>query len=175
MSAPVLYVIFPRASLWLTSHVGSLHPLRCVLPTVCLPGFGGPQCSQACGGLGDAATYGPAGREIGSACIPCQTAGKTYGFSFDWNMNNDVFTPRTISRTGASVSVDCLAEYGQLLDGSWFIPLSPGPQVTITNDIKTFAECVALCPMDSTCQFVTYDYAAKTCSVRNTAEIIYEG
>jgi hypothetical protein len=102
--------------------------------------------------------------------------GNTYGFSFHYNLGNDVFVPQTIARAGASASTDCLAEFGQLLDGHWFIPVDPNAATTtVTHDVNTFAECVGLCPANSTCQFVTYDNVAKTCSARNSAEVIYEG
>jgi hypothetical protein len=155
--------------------------LLCAVPRfasyiVCFPGFGGPQCAQACGGFGADASYGPAGRGIGTPCIPCAQSGKTYGFSFHYNTGNDVYVPRTIARTGASLALDCLSEYSQLVDGSWFIPVDPdAPSTTVTRDVNTFAECVALCPAGSNCQFVTYDYVAKTCSARNAAEVIYDG
>lgn len=125
--------------------------------------------------MGDAATYGPAGRSTGSPCIPCMQAGKTYGFSFHWEMLNDVFVPRTVSRTGASATVDCLSEYSQLLDSAWWLPLSSTGSTTVTQDVATFADCVALCTPSSMCQFVTYDYVAKDCLVRNAAEVVYEG
>lgn len=59
----------------------------CCLCAVCRPGWGGTPggstCANRCGGVGVAASYGPAGRAVGSPCIPCQDGGQTIGFSFD--------------------------------------------------------------------------------------------
>jgi hypothetical protein len=62
-------------------------------------------------------TYGPPGRSVGLACLPCSTS-KT-GFSFEWQLQNDIFSARPISRAGADKPCDCLAEYQQMLDGAW--------------------------------------------------------
>jgi hypothetical protein len=125
--------------------------------------------------VGLAASYGPAGRALNSQCIPCGTDGKTYGFSFDWQKSNDVFAPTTISRTGASSPIDCVSEYAQIVDMSWFLPLLSNVATTVTAGVQSFQACVDVCSAAPTCQFVTYDYVAKTCTVRNGAEVIYVG
>jgi hypothetical protein len=64
------------------------HVLLLWLPAVCLPGFGGANCAQQCGGVGVHATYGPAGRSLsppaGPECVPCSGDGKTLTYSFHW-------------------------------------------------------------------------------------------
>jgi len=79
---------------------------------VCKPGFGGPGCANQCGGVGPAASYGPAGRAVGADCIPCSAA-KT-GYSFEWMKQNDLFAPRPVAKLGASSSADCLTEFVQV-------------------------------------------------------------
>lgn len=147
---------------------------------VCLPGYGGTPgatgggCPTACGGYGLEATYGPAGRSAGTPCLPCSNKGVTYGFSFDWDKNNDVFVPRILSKQGASSPGDCLTEFGQLIDGAWYLPLR-SDVATFISDVQSFEACVALCQPNSQCQFVTYDYVAKTCTVRNGDKVIMKG
>jgi hypothetical protein len=97
----------------------------------------------------------------------------TYGYSFDWQMGNDVFAPRTISRTGATSSIDCVSEYAQLVDMSWYLPLASSVSTAVTANVSTFQACVDLCT--GACEFVTYDYVARTCTVRNGAEVIFVG
>ena len=86
-------------------------------------------------------------------------------------MTNDAFSPRTISRERSTSSLDCLSEFAQLADGAWWLPV-PEESTNVTAGITTFADCVALCPAGSTCQLVTYDYLAKTCTVRYGATVI---
>lgn len=83
------------------------------------------------------------------------------------NLSNDVFAPRTISRQRDSTSLDCVSEFGQLTDASWFLPLQSDAGTTVAQNVAGFADCVALCQAGSDCQLVTYDYMAKTCTVRN--------
>lgn len=60
-------------------------------------------------------------------------------------MQQDVFTPRVVSRPSATSRVDCLSEFGQLKDSSWFLPLSSDVGMTTTDGVATFSDCVALC------------------------------
>lgn len=141
---------------------------------LCSGGFGGADCATSCGGLAENATYGPLGRAVGSECQPCSAQGKTVTFSFAWNMQNDIFTPRTVSRLGAITPVECLSEYSQVRDGEFWLPLSSTVGVTVTPGITSFAACVNLCT-DANCQLLTYDYTAKECHVRVSAAPVYEG
>jgi hypothetical protein len=45
----------------------------------------------------------------------------------------------------------------------------------VTSNVQTFPACVDLCKANSSCQFVTYDYNVKSCTVRNSATVVYEG
>jgi hypothetical protein len=87
--------------------------------SICLPGWGGPDCSSKCGGEGALATYGPPGRSTDTdpRCINC-TKQKT-GYNFEWNRQNDVYASAAVSRIGANASMDCVAKWSQLLDGAW--------------------------------------------------------
>lgn len=89
-------------------------------------------------------------------------------------MQQDVFTPRVVSRPSASSRIDCLSEFGQLKDGSWFLPLSSDVGTTITDGITTFSACVALCNTTS-CQLATYDYRAGCCMTRLAQPAVMEG
>jgi len=81
----------------------------------------------------------------------------------------------TVSRQGASSAIDCVSEFNQYQDGAWFLPVQSDVATNITSGVLKFADCVALCPAASDCQFVTYDYVAKTCTVRSGASVVYEG
>ena len=50
-------------------------------------------------------------------CTACTT--QTTGYSFEWNMANDVIAVEAISKTLASSSVDCLSKFAQIYDGAW--------------------------------------------------------
>lgn len=66
-------------------------------------------------------------------------------------------------------------QFAQLIDASWFLPLQSAVSTVVVKDVGSFADCVALCKDGSDCQFVTYDYVAKTCTVRNNAAVVYMG
>lgn len=148
--------------------------LSCVF-AVCSAGYGGPSCGTLCGGEGTAASYGPAGRALNSACIPCGHDGQTYGYSFDWNQSNDVFSSRTISRPAAISPIDCVSEFGQLVDMSWYLPLASPVATRVASGVASFGACVARCTSASKCQMVTYDYVKKECTQRYGADVIYQG
>lgn len=78
----------------------------------CKEGYGGPDCATPCGGVGAAASYGPAGRAVGSECVACSVA--KAGYSFSWMGSNDLFAPRSVAKLGAAASRDCLAEFVQV-------------------------------------------------------------
>jgi hypothetical protein len=65
---------------------------------------------------------GPLGRAFGSECWKCMVADT--GYSFSWGLENDIFAPRTVAPLGADAPQDCLAEFGQMLDGSWCVSLT---------------------------------------------------
>lgn len=138
---------------------------------MCLPGWGGDKCATQCGGYGANATYGPPGRKLSSDCISCNDVLSYY--SYQWQAENDVWGAPVVSRIGADNAADCLASFVQVVDGAWYLPVPTGAGVTTTPNISTFADCVALC--NDTCQFVTYDYINKDCSVRVSETVVYEG
>lgn len=43
----------------------------------------------------------------------------TTGYSFEWNLANDVIAVEAISKQNATSSVDCLSKYAQIYDGAW--------------------------------------------------------
>ena len=49
--------------------------------------------------------------------------------------------------------------------------MSDDQKTNVTAGVNTFAACVALCPEGSDCQLVTYDYVAKTCTIRRGAPV----
>lgn len=85
----------------------------------CMGGYGGANCASACGGLGASATYGPPGRGVAQdpSCVACTT--QTTGYSFEWQMQNELFVSLPLSKPYANSSLDCIAQYGQLVDGAW--------------------------------------------------------
>lgn len=80
-------------------------------------------------------------------------------------MTNDVWGAPVAARIGADNAADCLAQYAQIVDGAWYLPVMTTDGYTTTPNVASFADCVALCT--SGCQFVTYDYVSKSCSTRN--------
>lgn len=104
---------------------------------------------------------------------------RVFGFS-PWpsthnrNMAVDFFTPRTLARPGAASPLDCLSEYSQLQDGSWWLPLSSSVGVNVTSGVADFAGCVNLCDQ-AQCQLVTYDYVTQECSTRVALDPVLEG
>jgi hypothetical protein len=135
-----------------TPQAGSDSLSDCQL---CSGGFGGVNCATLCGGVGENATYGPPGRAMGAACVACSAQGKTVTYSFGWNMQNDMFSPRTVARLGAITPIECLSEYSQLRDGEFWLPLSSNEGVTVVPGVFSFAACVDRCT-DASCQLVTF-------------------
>lgn len=85
-----------------------------------------------------------------------------------------MFTPRTVAHIGAASPLECLSEYSQIVDGSYFLPVSSPEGVTETPDVKSFSACVDLCYV-AQCQLVTYDYRQQQCYVRVSQAPVYEG
>lgn len=154
-----------------TSAAGGDNVNSCNL---CLPGrgaSGGDNCAGTCGGPNNA-TYGPLGRAFGSECWKCMVADT--GYSFSWGLDNDIFAPRTVAPLGADAPQDCLAEFGQMLDGSWYLPTTGNSAIITFNDVATFRDCIARCTA-TTCQYITYHYATRRCDVRQLQPIVYVG
>jgi hypothetical protein len=145
---------------------------------LCLPGYGGLNCADKCGGSLENATYGPPGREMltgqPTPCLACSAGGRTVTYSFTWNLGNDPFTPKTVARIGAASPIECLSEYSQINDGTFYLPLASNEGVTVVKDIANFADCTAECDKRQ-CQLVTYDYVSKECFVRTSEAPVYEG
>lgn len=85
-----------------------------------------------------------------------------------------MFTPKTVARIGASTPMECLAEYSQMIDGTYYLELSSDEGVTKTEQVPDFASCVALCDA-AKCQLVSYDYINRACYVRVSQAPVYEG
>jgi hypothetical protein len=64
---------------------------------------------------------------------------------------------------------------GQLVDMSWYLPLSSAVATTVAGGVTSFQQCVSMCTTAAKCMFVTYDYVAKTCTVRYGQEVVYQG
>lgn len=104
---------------------------------------------------------------MGTECTSCSFA--STGFSFSWQLNNDLFSAEAVSPLGADSPYDCVSEFSQIADGAWYLPTTGNSAMNVTANVSTFAECVALC-VEPDCQYVTYDYLAKTCYVRMAIE-----
>ena len=133
--------------------------------------------------MGVNATYGPPGRaqvdNQTTTCPSCSANGQTATYSFSYNMQNDLFTPRTVSRIGAASPIECLSEYSQIVDGSFWLPISAaedpsGNTVFTVPSIADFTACTAECDKVK-CQLVTYDYVSKDCILRVPLAPKYEG
>lgn len=171
----ITYCFSHKRSAWWPEHtyklVSCLTLRRAHFFAECEAGWGGPDCATQCGGFGDAASYGPPGREYGSACVPCNNI-LTY-YSYNWGTNNDVWSAPVVSRIGADNAVDCLAAYTQLVDGAFYLPVPDIPANTVTKNVSTFSDCVALCT--GNCAVATYDYKTKECSTLILTPSTYEG
>lgn len=64
---------------------------------------------------------GTAGREINSSCTACTT--QSTGYSFSWNLANDWFASPALAKSLAADNTECIAQYSQLIDGAWYLPL----------------------------------------------------
>lgn len=75
-------------------------------------------CVKQCGSTTTGATFGGAGRPIGTDCEVCPPIAT--GFYFAWNEANHPYKPLVVARAGAESPGDCLAEFGQVNDvGAW--------------------------------------------------------
>jgi hypothetical protein len=81
------------------------------------------------------------------------------------NNNNEVYGPTALAKAGASGPTDCVAEFAQLADGAWWLPLTANAGVELSSQ-ASFADCVQQCRSQSDCQLVTYDYSNSQCAVR---------
>lgn len=127
---------------------------------LCAPGYGGENCATLCGG--DAATFGVAGRPKHAPCAPCPSV--ITGYSFDYLANNLIFAPDLVARSGADTASHCLAEFAQIMDVAWFV--GGNATMTMASDATSFAACVAKCKSNPACQYITYDYDASICWVK---------
>lgn len=151
---------------------------------LCSPGFGGLNCGSPCGGVGTNATYGPPGRgqvdgQV-TECLACSANGQTATYSFSYDMQNQLFTPRTVSRIGAASPIECLSEYSQINDGSYYLPISatedPSGNTVFKSTVASFEACIAECDKPTVqCQLLTYDYNNGDCFVRVPLAPKYEG
>lgn len=102
----------PAGCRWRSWRLTGLGCLACLLGTnhalpadpLCLP------CSRP-------SQYGVAGRGTGSVCANCST--QETGYSFSWQLKNDIYPVNAISRDYASTSIDCVSEFAQIQDGAW--------------------------------------------------------
>jgi hypothetical protein len=83
------------------------------------------------------------------------------GFFFSYQGANQPFTPAAVAMAGADSPGHCLAEFGQLADGAWY--LGGAAEMVNVSAAATFAACVADCRTDAACQYITFDYDAATC------------
>jgi hypothetical protein len=109
---------------------------------------------------------------MGTECRSCSFA--STGFSFSWQLNNDLFSADAVAPLGADSPYDCVSEFSQIADGAWYLPTTGNSAMNVTANVSTFAACVALC-VEPDCQYVTYDYLAATCYVRMAIEPYLSG
>ena len=133
------------------------------MSAVCFPGYGTSwgdtvvsNCSPCPQGY-----YGQELRET-NACEPCMTT--TYVFAYKGTLNS--FTARAVTVPFANCKADCLAEYAQIVDRAWSLPATSGWVTYSANDIES---CSTGCTNDILCQFVTFDYATRSCQHRRAA------
>lgn len=82
---------------------------------------------------------GTAGREINSSCTACST--QTTGYSFSWQFTDDYFASPALAKSLAADDTECIAQYSQLIDGAWYLPLKTQTNVSQNND---FVESINL-------------------------------
>lgn len=127
-----------------------------------------PNCLKQCGtpsaGSTEPATFGAAGRPIGTECEACPAI-KT-GFYFAWNQQPGgtlqvyLYTPAVIAPDVAESAGDCLAEFGQVGDmGAWYVG-GAAPLVAVTTATTSLEACAAVCKGNDACEYITFDYKA---------------
>lgn len=145
-----------------TSQPGARSSAQCDL---CSAGYGSPAdgniaCGTPCGGgTGVNANYGPLGRHITTpSCVSCPPM--TVGFTYFFNGSIQPFTPPIYARQFATSPAHCVAEFAQIVDAAWVI----GGTVSMAQPAATtFETCVGVCRANSTCQYITFNYANKAC------------
>lgn len=155
-----------------TSVTGSKDVTDC---NMCVVGFGGPDCATECGGIGTSASYGKEGMAAGALCTACPNMAKGYFFTYaptgTTTTSGHPYTPYVVSRIGATSTSDCLAEFSQIADESWYL-WYPELLHMIVVDVPgadkdaQFENCVARCKPgpNGDCQFATFDYTAAMAS-----------
>jgi hypothetical protein len=100
---------------------------------------------------------------MGTECTSCSWS--STGFSYSWQMGNDLFVAQAVAAIGADSAWDCVSEFAQFGDSAWYLPTLDDIGMNVTTNVDTFASCVAKC-REPDCQYATYDYRARTCYIR---------
>jgi hypothetical protein len=96
------------------------------------------------------------------------------GFFFDYLAVNRPFKPDVVARPAAATPGDCLAEFSQIVDSSWYLgdtdtmaSVDLDPSATTVD--QKFDNCVSSCKGATQCQYITFDYATGGCFMKTAA------
>jgi hypothetical protein len=95
-------------------------------------------------------------------CTKCP-GGRT--FSYDWQGEDDIFTPQTTSKPFSSSQADCVADFSQTVEGAFFmdLTLSDGLGMSKVAGRENLQSCVQTCREDAKCIAATFDYSSLEC------------
>lgn len=136
---------------------------------VCAPGYGdalydpttataGPNCTACSDGY-----YGAPSR----GSTPCTACPDTASYFFSWPPGGDaeIFRPLPTSPVGAASQDACLADFGQIVDGPFYVDWdTANADVVTTDQYQSLASCVVYCRQSAGCAGVTFNYFTFNCT-----------
>lgn len=149
------------ACLTCAAVLSSYANLRCaIVPAVCAAGYGAASDTAPCADCSLLNGYGPPDRQE-RACTHCP--GQLLGFTFFWAGALLTYRSPAISTPRATAPADCVLQFAQLQDELW--ALNATAAAAAGHD--SLEACLAQC--SGACQYVTYDYAQRACSMRSAS------
>eukprot|EP00775_Hariotina_reticulata_P010976 gene10976-11131_t len=148
-----------------TAARGANSSSQCILvPAGEGDGDWGPDCPQG--------TYKVGG--FNGTCTPCPEGWTTLeeganDSSYCNGVDEDevLYVSPVTSSPGASTTLDCVTQFGQLVDDP-VAPLTASQGLVAQTNVYTLNGCTAACAANSGCQFLVFDYLNSTlpCSIR---------
>ncbi|WIA29475.1 hypothetical protein OEZ86_011976 [Tetradesmus obliquus] len=137
----------------MTSETGASDITQC---DVCPAGKGTTSTSNGACVECPSGTYGSSSRAPSQlSCQACPTA-IPYSFAYGGDLN--VFTSPVVSKEGSTSASLCMPEFAQVENGNWKLSSSGSMEAAV--GASSLPACVEACRSQSSCQFLTFDYAA---------------
>uniref|UniRef100_A0A383V4H1 Tyrosine-protein kinase ephrin type A/B receptor-like domain-containing protein n=1 Tax=Tetradesmus obliquus TaxID=3088 RepID=A0A383V4H1_TETOB len=128
--------------------------------TLCAAGYGAASDTAPCADCSLLNGYGPPDRQE-RACTRCP--GQLLGFTFFWAGALLTYRSPAISTPRATAPADCVLQFGQQQDELWALNAT----AAAAAGHESLEACLAQC--SGACQYVTYDYAQRACSMRSAS------